>query len=54
MRTLARHFWPGPLTLVLKRSGKAKDFVTGAQDIAKPKAPTYTRVFAQALIADSA
>ena len=27
--------------------------VTGAQDIAKPKAPTYTRVFADALVAEA-
>src|SRR5438552_8069267 len=31
-KTLAKHFWPGPLTLILKRSPKAADFVTGAQD----------------------
>src|SRR5260221_9592223 len=31
-RKLAARFWPGPLTLVLKRSAKAKDFVTGGQD----------------------
>ena len=29
---LAREFWPGPMTLVLKRSGLAKDFVTGGQE----------------------
>jgi L-threonylcarbamoyladenylate synthase len=29
---LAREFWPGPMTLILKRSGLAKDFVTGGQD----------------------
>jgi len=31
-RTLAKRFWPGPLTLILKRSGLARDFVTGGQD----------------------
>ncbi len=29
--TLARKFWPGPMTLILKRSGIAKDFITGGQ-----------------------
>jgi L-threonylcarbamoyladenylate synthase len=29
---LAREFWPGPMTLILKRSGLAKDFVTGGQE----------------------
>ena len=29
---LARDFWPGPMTLILKRSIKAKDFITGGQD----------------------
>ena len=29
---LAREFWPGPMTLILKRSELAKDFITGGQD----------------------
>ena len=29
---LAREFWPGPMTLILKRSSQAKDFITGGQD----------------------
>jgi L-threonylcarbamoyladenylate synthase len=29
---LMRKFWPGPMTLILKRSANAKDFVTGGQD----------------------
>ena len=29
---LARAFWPGPMTLVLKRSELAKDFITGNQN----------------------
>ena len=29
---LAREFWPGPMTLILKRSELAKDFVTGGQN----------------------
>lgn len=30
--TLAKKFWPGPLTLVLKRSDLAQNFITGGQD----------------------
>jgi L-threonylcarbamoyladenylate synthase len=30
--SLAREFWPGPMTLVLLRSELAKDFITGGQD----------------------
>ena len=29
---LARAYWPGPMTLILKRSRVAKDFLTGGQD----------------------
>lgn len=29
---LARDFWPGPMTLVLKRKDIAKDFITGSQE----------------------
>jgi L-threonylcarbamoyladenylate synthase len=29
---LARKFWPGPLTLILKRSDLAKDFITAGQE----------------------
>jgi len=28
---LANEFWPGPMTLILKRSALAKDFITGGQ-----------------------
>jgi len=28
---LAREFWPGPMTLILKRSDLAQDFITGGQ-----------------------
>ena len=31
-----KRFWPGPLTLILKRSALAKDFVTGGQDTRRP------------------
>lgn len=40
-RVLAAKFWPGPLTLVLKRSDKAKDFVTGAQDTVGIRIPSH-------------
>jgi L-threonylcarbamoyladenylate synthase len=29
---LANEFWPGPMTLILKRTDAAKDFITGGQD----------------------
>jgi L-threonylcarbamoyladenylate synthase len=29
---LAKTFWPGPMTLILKRSELVKDFITGGQD----------------------
>jgi L-threonylcarbamoyladenylate synthase len=40
-RKLAERFWPGPLTLVLKRSEKAKDFVTGGQDSVGLRVPSH-------------
>ena len=40
-RTLAARFWPGPLTLILKRSAKAKDFVTGGQDAVGVRVPSH-------------
>ncbi len=40
-RTLAKRFWPGPLTLILKRSPKAKDFVTGGQDSVGLRVPSH-------------
>jgi L-threonylcarbamoyladenylate synthase len=30
--TLSQAFWPGPMTLILRRSELAKDFITGGQD----------------------
>ena len=38
---LARSFWPGPMTLVLKRSELAKDFVTGGQDTVGVRVPDH-------------
>jgi L-threonylcarbamoyladenylate synthase len=40
-RKLAERFWPGPLTMVLKRSAKAKDFVTGGQDSVGLRVPSH-------------
>lgn len=40
-RILAARFWPGPLTLILKRSAKAKDFVTGGQDSVGLRVPSH-------------
>ena len=39
---LARAFWPGPMTLILKRSDLAKDFVTGGQDTVGIRVPDQT------------
>ena len=47
-RKLAEHFWPGPLTMVLKRSALAKDFVTGGQDSVGLRVPSHP--VAQALL----
>ncbi len=38
---LARNFWPGPMTLVLKRSELAGDFVTGGQDTVGLRVPDH-------------
>jgi L-threonylcarbamoyladenylate synthase len=40
-RTLAGAFWPGPLTMVLRRSPRAGDFVTGAQDSVGLRVPSH-------------
>jgi L-threonylcarbamoyladenylate synthase len=40
-RALAKRFWPGPLTLILKRSALAKDFVTGGQDNIGVRVPAH-------------
>jgi L-threonylcarbamoyladenylate synthase len=40
-RKLAKRFWPGPLTLILKRSTLAKDFVTGGQDTVGLRVPSH-------------
>ena len=38
---LARDFWPGPMTLVVKRTVLAGDFVTGGQDTVGVRVPNH-------------
>jgi L-threonylcarbamoyladenylate synthase len=38
---LARQFWPGPMTLILKRSSLAQDFITGGQDTVGIRVPDH-------------
>jgi len=38
---LARNFWPGPMTLILKRSQLAKDFITGGQNLVGLRVPSH-------------
>ena len=39
--SLARDFWPGPMTLIMKRSSLAGDFVTGGQDTVGVRVPDH-------------
>ena len=45
---LARDFWPGPMTLVLKRSSLAQGFITGGQETVGVRVPDH--VVARALL----
>ena len=45
---LARDIWPGPMTLVLKRSSLAQDFITGGQETVGVRVPDH--VVARALL----
>ena len=47
---LARKFWPGPMTLIFKRSEIAQDFITGGQDTVGLRIPSDP--LALALIAE--
>ena len=38
---LARAFWPGPVTLICKRSNAAKDFITGGQETVGLRVPDH-------------
>jgi L-threonylcarbamoyladenylate synthase len=59
-RKLAAKFWPGPLTLILKKSAQAGDFVTGGQDTIGLRVPSHPvaqellRAFGGAIAAPSA
>ena len=48
VHTLAQKFWPGPLTLVLKRHPNVPDAVTGGQDTVAIRVPSHP--VAQALL----
>ena len=39
---LMRDYWPGPMTLLLHRTEKARDFVTGNQEIVGLRIPAHT------------
>ena len=39
--TLARTFWPGPMTLILPRTELAKDFITGSQENVGIRVPSH-------------
>lgn len=39
--TLASAFWPGPLTLIVRRSARASDAVTGGQDTVGLRVPAH-------------
>ena len=47
---LAEKFWPGPMTLIVKRSALAKDFITGGQDTVGLRVPAHP--IAQDLLAE--
>jgi len=38
---LARSFWPGPMTLIVKRSSLAQDFITGGQETVGLRVPDH-------------
>ena len=43
---LARDYWPGPMTLILKRSNLAQDFITGGQDTVGVRVPNHALALA--------
>lgn len=51
-RTLAGRFWPGPLTLILRKSGGIPPLVTGGQDTVGLRCPSHPD--AQALLREFA
>jgi L-threonylcarbamoyladenylate synthase len=40
-RRLARKFWPGPLTVILRRASRVSDAVTGGQDTVALRVPSH-------------
>lgn len=59
-RALAKRFWPGPLTLILRRAKRVSDAVSGGQDTvglrvpAHPVAQALLKAFASGIAAPSA
>jgi L-threonylcarbamoyladenylate synthase len=61
---LARNFWPGPMTLIFRRSSIAQDFITGGQDNVGLRIPSdplalaliaeFERISDSAIVAPSA
>ena len=51
-RALAERFWPGPLTMILARSPRVPDAVTGAQDTVGIRCPSHP--IARSLLAEFA
>jgi len=51
VRRLARKFWPGPLTIILKRATGVSDVVTGGQDTVALRVPAHP--VAQALLKEA-
>jgi L-threonylcarbamoyladenylate synthase len=61
---LARNFWPGPMTLIFRRSVIAQDFITGGQDTVGLRIPSdplalaliseFERISDSAIVAPSA
>jgi L-threonylcarbamoyladenylate synthase len=45
-RILAKRFWPGPLTLILRRSPAVSDLVTGGQDTVGLRVPSHPAALA--------
>lgn len=50
---LARAFWPGPLTLILKRTSEVPDEVTGGQDTVGLRVPSHPIALALLQVFDS-
>jgi len=40
--SLARNFWPGPMTLILPRTNLAENFITGSQDNVGIRVPSHS------------